>query len=137
MSDPSVVTPDVTPRTATTPNSFSCTRADGGGTAAWLRFTGELDLAVAHRVAALLRDAQAASHLVVADLRDLEFIDCAGLGVLVAAENEARSRSRSRSFVVMRGTGQVDRMMVASGLLEWLEVIDPRVQEMPRVPQEI
>lgn len=113
-------------------SSLSCTRSPGRLGAVWFHLGGDLDLSVAHHVADQFRDAQSTSHLVVADLRELAFIDCAGIGVLVDAEVEAR-RAR-KSFVVMRGFGQVDRMLTTFGLLDWFEVVDLRVPAVDGLP---
>jgi anti-anti-sigma factor len=82
-------------------------------------------------IAEKLKEAQASSYMVVIDLRELEFIDYAWLGTLIAAD--ARARQAKKSLVVVRGKGQVDRMLEQSGLLEQLEVIDlqPRTASPP------
>lgn len=56
---------------------------------------GELDLGSAPELQdALERARNAAPELIVVDLRKLEFIDMAGLRVLLAQHDEARRRSR-------------------------------------------
>ena len=54
------------------------------------------------------------------DLQDLEFIDCAGLGAIVDA-GERRDGSR---LILVRGSGQVDRVLRLTGLRERLEAVD-------------
>jgi anti-sigma B factor antagonist len=112
------------------PSPFRCTRSPGRLGAAWFHLTGELDLAGAPILAEQLWEAQASSYLVVVDLRGLDFIDCAGLGVLVAVDAQAR-RTR-RSLVLVRGGGQVGRMLELTGLLEELEVVDLHAQQILR-----
>jgi anti-anti-sigma factor len=90
--------------------------------AAWIYLAGELDLPAVLALKETLWGAQSASFMVLVDLRDLEFIDCAALGALVEAE--ARARSTRKSLVLLRGSGQVDRMLKLTGLLEELEVVD-------------
>ena len=110
------------PSSAPAPLAIRCTRSPGRMGAAWIHLTGELDLCSAPAAAEQLREAQASSYLVVVDLRDLEFIDCAGLGVLVAAD--AWARQAKRSLVLIRGGGQVDRLLGWTGMLAELEVFD-------------
>src|SRR6201986_1191067 len=51
---------------------------------------GELDIANAADLGAVLSEAVARNPHVIADLSDLTFIDCAGLGVLVRGRRRAR-----------------------------------------------
>ena len=51
---------------------------------------GELDIANAADLGAVLSEAVARNPHVIADLSDLTFIDCASLGVLVRARTRAR-----------------------------------------------
>ena len=115
------------PRTDSVHATFSCSRSPGRLGAVWFHLTGELDLSCVDLMAEQLREAQASAFLVAVDLRELEFIDCAGLRVLIGAEAEARRSSKS--LVLIRGGGQVDRMLEVGGLLEWFEVVDVRAAE--------
>ena len=56
--------------------------------------TGELDLAAAARADLELREAGAQAEFVVWDLRDLTFVDCAGLWALRAAGSLVRAIGR-------------------------------------------
>ena len=63
-------------------------REDGAHVVVTLR--GELDIANAADLGAVLSEAVARNPHVIADLSDLSFIDCASLGVLVRARTRAR-----------------------------------------------
>lgn len=75
--------------------------------------SGELDVAsspVLERTLARLQDVG----LVVVDLRGVTFIDSTGLGVLVKAHQLAQERGHRLGLV--RGGGQVDRLLKLTGL---------------------
>jgi anti-sigma B factor antagonist len=87
-----------------------------------LSLKGELDLASAQRLEAELEGLQAEKPaLLVADLRQLAFIDSSGLRViLVAAERAGREERR---FVVVRGSPEVDRVLEITGADRQLELV--------------
>jgi anti-sigma B factor antagonist len=79
-----------------------------------LKVGGELDLATAPALAARLRELDdAGSKRLVVDLRALEFMDCSGLRVLVAART--RARRRDGRFEVACGQDQVQRLLKLTG----------------------
>ena len=82
---------------------------------------GELDVASTPELEAELVRATD-KELVVVDLRELEFIDSTGLGVLVKAHD--RAREAGRRFALVRGLGQVQRLLGLTGLSEQLAVAD-------------
>jgi anti-sigma B factor antagonist len=89
--------------------------------------SGELDVAssqVLERELAKLDEAP----LVVVDLRGLTFIDSTGLGVLVRAHQVAQEQGRR--FGLVRGNGQVSRLLSLTGLDEELLVGDSADQLM-------
>ena len=59
---------------------------------------------------------------VIVDLRALTFVDSTGLGVLVRAHQLAKQAHRR--FGLVRGHGQVDRLLTLTGLDEELLVSD-------------
>jgi hypothetical protein len=72
------------------PPPFRCARnADGFGSAS-VQLSGELDLATAPQVEQTVREAR----LVVLDLRELTFMDCAGMRVIVNAAERPRPDPR-------------------------------------------
>ncbi len=98
---------------------------------------GELDLATAPKLDAALRRAQAKAEVVVLDLRGVEFMDCDGLHVLLAADHRAR-RAGGR-LVVVRGSATVQRLFGLVGLGPRLELVDrpPPWTAAPAVPEDI
>lgn len=59
---------------------------------------------------------------VVLDLRELRFIDSAGLRVILAAHE--RSQQRGQAFALSRGSAQVQRLLSIAGLDEHLRIIE-------------
>jgi anti-anti-sigma factor len=99
---------------------FSCRRLDAGG-AVRLAVSGELDITATPRFEAELAEAQA-GRPVVLDLRDLRFLDCGGIRVLLAADRRAR-RAGGR-FVVVRGPVDVERILALVGVELDAEFVD-------------
>jgi anti-sigma B factor antagonist len=84
-----------------------------------LAISGELDLssspALEEEVAkAIGSDAS----IVIIDLRELEFIDSTGLGVLV--KSNQRAIDEDREFALVKGGPQVERLLSLTGLAERL-----------------
>lgn len=75
--------------------------------------SGELDVASSPILEQQLAGLQAAATVIV-DLRGLTFIDSTGLGVLVRAHQIAKEGSRR--FGLVRGDGQVNRLLTLTGL---------------------
>jgi anti-sigma B factor antagonist len=88
-----------------------------------LAVSGELDLssstALEEEIAGAI-DSDAS--LVIVDLRGLEFIDSTGLGVLVKANQ--RALDEDRSFGLVRGGSQVQRLLSLTGLADRLKIAD-------------
>jgi anti-anti-sigma factor len=116
----------VTPQKSTatgsfaSPSPFACSWKSDGLGSAQVHLVGELDLSTLPSFRETLREAQLGAGTVSIDLQDLEFIDCAGLGAIVDAD-ERRDGSR---LILERGSGQVDRVLRLTGLLERLEAVD-------------
>lgn len=102
------------------PESFRCVLQHSGRDAAWLTLSGELDLAAAPFFAPRLEYALAGARLVIVDLRRLTFMDSAGLAVIVTGHR--RARRSGRRLVLIRGLGQVDRLLQITGLSARLEI---------------
>jgi anti-sigma B factor antagonist len=79
-----------------------------------LALSGELDLAGAPELSTALTDAMDAGRVLTVDLRELDFIDSSGLGVLVRFNNAAEAAGYEYS--VVPGPPQVHRAFVLSGL---------------------
>ena len=67
--------------------------------------------------------------VVFLDLRELGFIDSAGLRLVM--RSHARARKDGRRLVVIRGGGNVDRVLELTGLKDELELADE-----PFIPDE-
>jgi anti-sigma B factor antagonist len=82
-------------------------RDDGAHVVVTLR--GELDIANAADLGAVLSEAVARNPHVIADLSDLTFIDCAILGILVRART--RAREAGGDLVLAGARGRVRRVL--------------------------
>lgn len=81
---------------------------------------GELDLAGAPLADGALLVATADAELVVVDLCSLSFIDCAGLGVLLAADD--RLRKGGGRLVLIHAARQVQHLLELTGANRRLEL---------------
>jgi anti-sigma B factor antagonist len=85
-----------------------------------LRLRGELDIASAPELAATLDRLVAANHLVVVlDLGELSFLDCAGMRPIRSAMSAMRDRGGS--LVIRHPHPLVERALQLGGLGEALE----------------
>jgi anti-sigma B factor antagonist len=112
---------------------FGCTIEHGACTA-WIQLAGELDLATAPILQWHLREVPAHAKLVVLDLRQLSFIDAAGLHVICDASDSADAEDRR--LMLLRGTAQVDRVFTLTGLSEKLVMFDVARNEGKLVPAQ-
>jgi anti-anti-sigma factor len=83
---------------------------------------GELDVATVPETDRALRRAEAATRLVVLDLRRLEFIDAGAAALILAADR--RIRTAGGRLVVVRGPAEVDLLFELLGLDRQLELVD-------------
>jgi anti-sigma B factor antagonist len=78
--------------------------------AAVIVVSGELDLASAPALEEeLTRAVTNGADPVIVDLRELEFIDSTGLGLLIKANRKAEAAGRR--FAIVRGQSQVQRLL--------------------------
>lgn len=98
---------------------FTCARSDPGLGVVGVRLTGELDLATAPLLKRTLHEARVDASLVVLDLRELTFIDCSGVRVIVNAALHAR-RDGHR-LIAVPGPPQVDRLFTLTGAADIVE----------------
>ena len=108
---------------------FRCTLRDGGLDVAWVRVTGELDLATAPRLKQTLRHAEDRARRVVLDLREVTFMDTSGVHVIEDAG--VRATSTGRQLVLVRGPSQVDRVLALTGARDRLDIVDLNPAEPP------
>ena len=95
------------------PPVFSCTASHGGLDAAWVNVVGELDGTTAPELERTLRESQRRAHLTVLDLRELTFIDSAGVHTIVDAS--LRARKDGCRLVLVRGRPDIYRMFTLTG----------------------
>jgi anti-sigma B factor antagonist len=101
---------------------FDCTLRDGGVDAAWVRVTGELDLATAPILAQALSQAEERAQRVVLDLRELTFMDSSGVHVILEAS--LRANAAGRGPVLVRGAARVDRVLDLTRASDSLQIVD-------------
>lgn len=88
-----------------------------------LALHGELDLLAAPLLQAQIEQAGVeARGILVLDLQELQFVDSAGLRVILAAHESARQRDQE--FALTKGSDQVQRLLSIAGVDEHLRVID-------------
>jgi anti-sigma B factor antagonist len=108
------------------------TERQPGGTI--VTFRGDLDIASEADAAASLEAAFEGAGVVVADLRELDFLDSTGVRVLLTAE--LRARERGVRFGVARGDGMVRRLFEVTRIDQRFPVVDDPVEltrsELPR-----
>ena len=95
------------------PPAFACTTTHGGLDAAWVYVAGELDIATAPQLERTLHESQQLAHLTVLDLRELAFMDSAGVHTIVNAS--LRARTNGRRLVLVRGRPEIYRMFTLTG----------------------
>jgi anti-anti-sigma factor len=85
--------------------------------------SGELDLASAPALEEELHRALAdAADLLIVDLRELEFIDSTGLGLLIKANRQAEAAGRR--FAIVKGQSQVQRLLGVTGIEQRLTLVN-------------
>ena len=111
------------------PPPFACTAAHGGLDAAWVNVVGELDIATAPVLALTLHESQQLAHLTVLDLRELAFMDSAGVHTIVNAS--LRARKDGRRLVLVRGRPEIYRMFTLTGSTAQVDIGDPDPVQPP------
>jgi anti-anti-sigma factor len=97
-------------------------RTDRQGTMTIVALTGELDIASEADAAAALTAALGDGGVLVADLRDLAFLDSTGVRVLLTAHLQAQERGVR--FGVARSDGVVRRLLDVTRIEQRFPVVD-------------
>lgn len=97
-------------------------RTDRQGGLTVVVFTGELDIASEADATAALADALDGAEVLVADLRELAFLDSTGVRVLITAD--LRARERGVRFGVARADGMVRRLLEVTQIDQRFPVVD-------------
>lgn len=109
---------------------FELTVQHMGTGAVSIRLRGALDLAYAYRFDDELRHAERdASSLLVLDLRELDFVDSAGMSRILAARR--RARRSGRRMVLVRGSRAVQRFLQLAALTEHFEYVSDPEEVLP------
>jgi anti-sigma B factor antagonist len=88
-----------------------------------LALSGELDVVSAPQLEQLLSEVLAQPHArVMLDLNGLQFVDSAGVSVLIKAKQ--RAGAEGRTLVLRRPTEQLERVFALVGLADWLAIED-------------
>ena len=111
------------------PPAFACTATHGGLDAAWVNVVGELDIATAPALALTLHESQQRAHLTVLDLRELAFMDSAGVHTIVNAS--LRARKNGRRLVLVRGRPNIYRIFTLTGSTADVDIADPNPVQPP------
>jgi anti-sigma B factor antagonist len=138
VPEASIVTSSTAASLRAAPRRFTCTWKEGGAGAAWVHVTGDLDLATSPLLRHALRDAQLHARVVVLDLRELTFIECAGVHVILDAAASVR-RGDGR-LILVRGPTHVDRALTLTDassqvLIVDLDPSDPPVRALLQLAQ--
>lgn len=97
-------------------------RTDRLGNATVVAFSGDLDIASEADAAAALEAAIGDGGVLVADLRELAFLDSTGVRVLLAAD--IRAKERGVRFGVARRDGMVRRLLEVTRVDQRFPVVD-------------
>jgi anti-sigma B factor antagonist len=90
--------------------------------AAVVALKGDLDIATEMQATAQLDRAMEGSSALIADLRELAFLDSTGVRVLLAAH--LRAQARGLRFGVVRGEGMVARLLEVTQIGQRFPVVD-------------
>lgn len=104
------------------PVPFVCRWQPDGLGSAWVHLEGELDLSNLDLLRRELQVAQLNATVVSIDLQELAFIDCSAVSFLFEAS--AAIQAVGDRLILIRGSGQVDRILTLTGASAWIEVVD-------------
>jgi anti-sigma B factor antagonist len=110
---------------------FVCSSTAGGLDAAWVHVAGTLDIASSRQLELTLEES--AARLVVLDMRDLAFMDTAGVHAIIDAS--VRARDDGRRLILLRGTPNVDRVFALTGTADVVEIGD--LDPPPKPPGQL
>jgi anti-anti-sigma factor len=131
-SDPVLrAVPVPVPRLGVLPAPLHCTTRLGGLGAARVEVSGELDLAGAPELESAIREALLSAQLVMLDLRDLDFIDSAGVHVVV--DESLRALVDGRRLIIAFAPANVVATFALTDTTSLVEMfdLDPVSVEVP------
>jgi anti-anti-sigma factor len=97
-------------------------RTERVGTATIVAFTGELDIASEAVAVVALEAALGAGGVLIADLRELAFLDSTGVRVLLSADLHAKEKGMR--FGVARADGMVRKLLEVTRIDQRFPVVD-------------
>jgi anti-anti-sigma factor len=100
---------------------FSCS-SEAGWSAAWVRAGGELDISSCAKMIHTLHDVLLQARLVVLDLRELTFIDSAGIHAILDAAQAAHRNGGE--MMLVRAPAAVDRFFTLAKAAKELAIFD-------------
>jgi anti-anti-sigma factor len=109
---------------------FACSAHSGALSSTWVRVRGEVDIATSTQMRREVREATAKARLVVLDLREVSFIDSAGVHAIL--DSAAACRARGQRLLVVRGGAQVTRMFELTGVASQVILLDLAPAGPPR-----
>lgn len=107
-------------RLSALPPPFTCTRGSDGVDGGWVHVAGDLDLAVAPRLVQALCDLEREACLIVLDLREITFLDAAGVHAIVDASVGARRDGRR--LLLLGASAPARRVFALTGTSHQVEV---------------
>jgi anti-sigma B factor antagonist len=111
-------------------HGFELTVQQMGTGAVSIRLRGALDLAYAYKFDDVLRRAERdATSCLILDLRELDFVDSAGMSRILAARR--RARRADRRLVLVRGSSAVQRFLQFAALTEHFEYVAEPADALP------
>ena len=122
MPSPLVSSGSIVSTTCAESPRFRCILRQSGRDAAWVRVIGELDISTASQLKETVCEAQLRAQRVVLDLRELTFIDCAAVRVIVDASNQAALAGRQ--LVLVRGPAHVDSLFTLTPISDAVKIVD-------------
>jgi anti-anti-sigma factor len=111
-----------TSRCASPAPPFECSWQAGGFGAAWVHVAGEVDLATSPQLLQALAESQVDARLVVLDVREVTFVDSAGVHAILAAA--VKARREGHRLMLVRGSAHVDRVLALTGASAQISTFD-------------
>jgi anti-anti-sigma factor len=111
-----------TSRRASPAPPLDCSWQAGGFGAAWVHVAGEVDLATSPQLLQALGEAQLDARLVVLDVREVTFVDSAGVHAILAAA--VKARREGHRLMLVRGPAHVDHVLALTGASAQVSTLD-------------
>ena len=107
---------------------LTCEVGDAG-LVTFVELSGELDIATVPELESALNKIDPDSGPVVLDLRELEFMDCAGAHLLVDSDHRVGKAGQSLLPLVVADRGPIERILALLGLSHQLSIVKQPQQD--------